>query len=118
MNIIFKIERLQKLNKLIEQEQTGTPNELSDYLGISRSKLYELIDGLNGMGKKVRYNRTTKSFYYSDNNKLVIQFSLKLISPKELEKIEGGKKMTPNFFMDGLGIHSLIINDMRNGYWP
>lgn len=108
MNFIHQIERIQKLNKLIEQETTGTPDELASTLGVSRSKLYELIDGLKSLGKKVKYKRVINSFYYEDHTKLDIQFSFKLIKQSELEKITGGLKYSlPYFFLDGRNLASL-----------
>ncbi|WP_420577168.1 DNA-binding protein [Ekhidna sp.] len=101
MNFIRQIERLQKLNKLIEQERTGPPDKLADSLGVSRSKLYELLDGLRGMGKKVEYKRTIKSFHYTDETKLDIKFSLKVVRKNDLEKISGGLHFFPSVLFSG-----------------
>ena len=90
MNIIHQIERLQKLNKLIEQERTGTPSELASRLGVSRSKLYELLGGLKSFGKNVAYRRSYQTFYYTDERKLEIAFAIKLEQDDVLKKINGG----------------------------
>ena len=46
MNFIKQIERLQRLNHLIRNENTGTPEELAERLKMKRSQLYEIIDML------------------------------------------------------------------------
>ena len=101
MNVIHQIEKLQKLNKLIEQEKTGTPMEFAQKLNISKSKLYELLGDLKSLGMEVKYNRRQKTFYYADSSKLNIIFSLKLIKQEEIENIHGGVKFfLPFFFLD------------------
>ncbi len=97
MNFIKQIERFQKLNTLIEQEKTGTPAELSTRLGVSRTKLYEMIDYLKAIGKKVAYSRPLRSFYYKDKTKVEILFSLRVIDrDEEAKKIAGGTHFFPS----------------------
>lgn len=101
MNLFNKIQRLKKLNNLIDKQKTGTPNELAKTLGISRSKLYELIDLLTCLGKNIHYSRKTGTFYYTDESKLEIEFSVRLIKDDEIENIYGGVYLqVPYFFMD------------------
>ncbi|MCP4457542.1 MAG: HTH domain-containing protein [Cytophagales bacterium] len=109
MNYIQKIERLQKLNKLIEQGRTGTPDELAQQLGISRSKMYEVLDDLKSLGKEVKYNRVSKTFYYVDDIKLDIKFSMKLIEANETGKIAGGFQFFSSVLFSGRSAHTLAI---------
>ena len=102
MNFIRQIERLKQLNKLIEQERTGTPDDLARRLGISRSKLYELLDCVRGLGKNVAYQRSTQTFYYQDEeSQLHIDFSIKLVSRQELKKVNGGLKIFSSVLFSG-----------------
>ncbi len=106
MNFIHQIEKIQKLNKLIEAEKTGTPKEFAQKLNTSKSKLYELLDDLKSFGVEVKYNRKVKTFYYADSSKLDINFSLKLIKQEEIKNIYGGSKfLLPSFFLDGTPLY-------------
>ena len=106
MKLINQIEKLQKLNKLISEEKTGTPEEFAEYLNISKSKLYELLDDLKSFGAEVKYSRKEKTFYYTDSSKLEVKFSLKLIRKEEIINIRGGSKfLLPYFFMDGTPLY-------------
>lgn len=89
MNFIHQIERLQKLNKLIEHECTGTPDELAEKLGISKRQLHNLLDTLRNIGGEIEFCQKSKTYLFR-KAKLRIDFSLTRISDKEIEKIHGG----------------------------
>lgn len=95
MKFVEQIERLQYLDKLIRKKSTGSPCELADRLGISRSQLYNLIGYLNDIGMEIRFSRKKNSFYYDclDKN-LEIQFSIKIISAERAHIIYGGIFLT------------------------
>ena len=106
MNIISKVAQFQKLNKLIDQEKTGTPTEFAKKLNVSKTKLYELIDEIRSFGKDIKYSRKEKTFYYEDSSKLDIIFSLKLIEGEEIKNIYGGSKFSlPSFFPNGASLY-------------
>ena len=91
MKFAEQIERLQYLDKLIRKQSTGTPNELADRLGISRSQLYNFIGYLNDIGMKIKFSRSRNSFYYDCYDRdLEIQFSVKIISDEKSYTIYGG----------------------------
>ncbi len=91
MKFADQIERLQYLNKLIQKGATGTPSQLAERLGISRSQLYNIIGYLNDIGMNVKFSRTKNSFYYDCPEKdLNIQFSIKVISGEKAHTIYGG----------------------------
>ncbi|MCT4601370.1 MAG: hypothetical protein N4A59_00525 [Marinifilum sp.] len=77
------LERLKKMNRLIEEEKTGNSYQFACKLGMSRSKLYNLIAELKDLGVKISYNQLKKSFVYLDGFKLEIQCSIK-INGKEM----------------------------------
>lgn len=64
MNILQNFNRVEKLHKLIQQKKTGSPKELAQRLGISRSGLYILIDELATLNMPVAYSRKYETFYY------------------------------------------------------
>lgn len=91
MKFIEQIERIQYLDKLIKKRSTGTPEELANRLGISRSQLYNIIGYLNDIGTEINYSRMRRTFYYESGGKDVeINFSIKVIAGDEVYKIHGG----------------------------
>ena len=89
MNYIQQIERLQKLIRLIDQERTGTPEELAEQLGISKRQLHNELEAIRNLGATLEYCKRGSSYRF-DNSKLDIQFSLSLIKEEENRKIFGG----------------------------
>jgi len=85
-----QIERIEKLNSLIENERTGTPIELANRLRIQRSTLYESLAYLRSLGLTISYDRKNRTFYYSSNCKLELQFSLRVLNNVELNQTNGG----------------------------
>lgn len=91
MKIIEQLERLEILHKLINDERTGSPTELADRLGISRSTLYNLIEELKSYNITVSYSRAKQSFVYDNDISLEIQYSVKVIKhEEELKLINAG----------------------------
>ena len=90
MKFTDQIERIKKLNKLIECENTGCPNELANRLGIQRSTLYETLDYLKSIGLDIHYDRRNRTFYYASDSKLELHFSLKVMNKSELNQANGG----------------------------
>ena len=66
------IDCLVRLHELINQEQTGPPNELAHELGISRGQLYKMIATLCDFGADVQYSRTHRSFSYGNRFEIPI----------------------------------------------
>ena len=63
-NHIKAIECLRNLYELIQQEETGTPDELAARLNISRSMLNRILEKAKEMGVPVQYDRTRRTYYY------------------------------------------------------
>lgn len=90
MNFVKQIERLQLLNKLIREENTGSPEELAGRLGLSRRRLYDVIEDLQCWGAQVSYDRRNHTFCYTRPFDLNIRFSLSVMADDEVKKIFGG----------------------------
>ena len=90
MKFIKQIEQYKKLEKLIKQASTGTPDEFAERLNISRTQLYTILESMKQLGAPIRYNRSIKSFYYSSDFKLTIDISVQIITPTERKTIYGG----------------------------
>jgi DNA-binding Lrp family transcriptional regulator len=91
MEFLRQIERLQLLNKLVREQRTGSPEELAERLGVSRAKLYMILDELKDEGVCIRFNKRINSFVYEDCKGIHLQFSFQVLHPVEEEVITGGK---------------------------
>lgn len=90
MNFIRKIERIQCMNKLIQQEKTGTPNELARRLGVCERQLYNLIESIRDMGIEIHYCKKRKTYTYRNIDSLMINFEFKPINRTDQKEITGG----------------------------
>lgn len=91
MQLFKYIDRINLLDKLIQQRRTGTPQELARRLGVSESRLYVVLDELKLKGAPISYCRQSKSYYYDSLFTISIQVELKGLPPQELTKINGGE---------------------------
>lgn len=96
MKAVEQLERLKRMNQLIKAESTGTPDEFSRRLGISRRQLYSEIEYIKLMGAAITYSKTRQTFYYCNGHELEINYSFRIISKGISKKIYGGysKKFT------------------------
>ncbi len=83
-------DRIKKMNCLIRSGTTGTPAEFAEIIGISQSHLFRCLHDLEQYGMDIRYSRTLKTYYYENNKKLTINYSLRLIIDNEAKEILGG----------------------------
>lgn len=90
MKAIEQLERLKRMNDLIRWGRTGTPDELSGRLGISRRQLYADMDYCRDLGVEIGYSKQRRSFYFSNGHELEISYSLKAIPRSKAQKINGG----------------------------
>ncbi|WP_108809212.1 hypothetical protein [Aquimarina spinulae] len=67
MNIIIKqIELIERIDQLIRLQATGTPEDLAYRLGISKTKLYRVINTMKSLNAPIEYDITTQSFVYAE----------------------------------------------------
>ena len=102
MKALEQLERLKRMNQLVKAECTGTPEEFSNWLGISRRQLYSDIEYINDIGVKISYSKNRRTFYYCNGHELEIMVSLKVVSKENIQKINGGffsKNLKSAFFM-------------------
>ena len=83
MTFLEKLSTIERLDQLIRLQATGTPNALSNKLGVSRKTIYNLIDLMKAMDAPVEYCVKNQSFYYAYDCELMIGFVDK-------NKIRGG----------------------------
>lgn len=67
--------KLTRLDYFIRNKASGSPAELAEKLGISRSQLYNYIDLLESMGASISFSRKRNCFYYEENGSFRFTFS-------------------------------------------
>lgn len=72
MKIIYYLERVERIHRLIEQEKTGRPEEFAKRLGISASRLSRILDELRLRGAPILYDRQRYTYYYKEPYQIVI----------------------------------------------
>ncbi|MGY6560343.1 MAG: DNA-binding protein [Nitritalea sp.] len=79
MELFLQIERIKFLNQLLQQENTGTPDMLASRLGISRSKLYTILEQLRDIGLEIKYSRMRQTFYCEEGSELQFEVTIRVI---------------------------------------
>ena len=90
MKNLKTLERLQQLHNLIANENTGTPEELSNLLRISKRSVHSLIKELKDYEANISYSKTRKTYYYCNDFDLQISISINVLTNNEVTKIFGG----------------------------
>ena len=55
-------DRVDRLKRLIEQKQAGTPEQLAKKLNVSERTLYRMLQQLRDHGYPITYNRTLRTY--------------------------------------------------------
>ena len=109
MKSIKNLERLQQIHLLIKSETTGSPRELANRMHISERLVYHLIEQLKDFNADICYDRSRKTYYYSDDFQLHVIISVSVMSNNEITTIFGGSyflKNIDNFLLEGHRIAS------------
>ena len=64
MKLIYYIERIEIIHRLISHRNTGTPSELANKIHLSTSRLSRIIEELRDMGAPIKYDRQSTTYYY------------------------------------------------------
>ncbi len=72
--MIKTVETISRIDQLIRLQATGTPKSLALRLGISKAKLYRIIDLMKQLNAPVTYNTTAQSFVYKKSVGFTIGF--------------------------------------------
>lgn len=67
-------DRLGHLNQLIKNRSTGSPTELAKKMNVSERTAFDYLDILKSLGADIRYSRTRRSYYYSENGTFNFEF--------------------------------------------
>lgn len=90
MKAFEQLERLTRINRLIKEEKTGTPEEFASFLHIGRRRLFEHLDELRTMGVQIGYSKQRGTYYFSNGHEIELSYSFKIISKESVKEIFGG----------------------------
>ena len=76
MTLQKQIDRTNYLCKLIENESTGTPEELAVRLNLSKRHLFNQLNDLKDMGAEIKYNRAERTYYFVNSFTLFIKVEI------------------------------------------
>ena len=62
--IIQQIELLERMDRLIRLQATGSPEECASLLKVSKTKLYRVINLMKTLNAPIKYNTTIQSYIY------------------------------------------------------
>ncbi len=67
MNVIIQqLTLIERVDQLIRMQATGTPIELASRLGISKTKLYRVINTMKALNAPVVYDVALQSYVYEE----------------------------------------------------
>lgn len=89
MVIIDEIKLLSHIHKMIMEKRTGTPDEFAESLCISRRKMYNIIEYIEGLGADIIYSREQRTFIYTNRFDMEIMFHVRNVSNEEWVDICG-----------------------------
>ena len=64
MNFQQRIELIERMDKLIRLEATGSPRDFAEKLEISESTLYEFLNMMRKLGASVSYDKTRETYFH------------------------------------------------------
>lgn len=68
------LQRLIRLDHLIQYKSTGTPADCAQKIGISERSLYDYLKILKEMGAPVKFSRGRRTYYYTEGGHFHISF--------------------------------------------
>jgi predicted DNA-binding transcriptional regulator YafY len=72
MGYIDHLRLLEKIHHLIDRECTGPSTEFARKLGISRRKLFRILEELRDGGIEINYSHKKRSYLYSGQTRIDI----------------------------------------------
>ncbi len=85
------MEKLKQLDQLIRLKSTGTPEELSKKLNLSKRHVKNYIETLEDLGAEISYCRFNQTYYYKARYKLNLNVSLEELDDNNCFKTQGGR---------------------------
>jgi len=90
MKLFEYIDRINLLHKLIKEKKTGTLDELSKRMNLSRSHMCRVLEDLKLKGAPIVYDRQLSSYTYTQKYQIKIDVEFKVLSEEETRNTNGG----------------------------
>ena len=74
MPLLTYLERLQRIDKLIQMRATGSPKDLAAKLGISERLVYHYLNVIRKYGADLKYSYSVNSYIYVIEGHFEISF--------------------------------------------
>ncbi|QEH42200.1 HTH domain-containing protein [Chitinophaga sp. XS-30] len=71
------LQRLQRIDHLIQTKATGTPSNLADKIGISERCVYKYLNLMKDFGAPIKFSNARQSYYYDEEGYFKISFRFK-----------------------------------------
>jgi len=92
-SFVVDIVKLDRIHNLIRRKATGTPEELARRIGLSVSRLYQILSFLRvEMHAPIIYNRYNSSYEYEYPTNFNLEFNRDRLYPSGMETVFGGSK--------------------------
>jgi len=67
--------RIAKIDRLIQQQNTGNSHQLASTLGIARCTLFKYLNDMKELGAPIEYCRQKNTFYYREKGSFMLHFT-------------------------------------------
>jgi len=84
------LNKLKLVDKYIRAQKTGSRDEFSKSIGLSKRQLYYYIDFLKDYGAEIEFCRKTNSYIYKNIVEVEAQLSIKVMSEDEMLNLNAG----------------------------
>ncbi|MFT4093415.1 MAG: hypothetical protein QM640_07230 [Niabella sp.] len=89
------------IHQHICNKSTGSPKEFAEKSRVSQSHLMNLMNDMKALGFPIKYNRTTKTYYYDGDGSGKIPFSnATLLTREQMSLIKGGDEKSDLCFSE------------------
>ncbi len=88
MTFTEKIQRIQRIDRLIRIKATGSPKQLAQRLQIGERTVYDIIKAMRELGAPIKYCTVRESYYYEHEGSFNFNFT---IPEDKSQRITGGQ---------------------------
>lgn len=107
MSLLKYIDRLKRMDDLINRKATGNVEAFAEKLGISRSQLLQDLKELRESGAPIEFNTKRQCYMYTRQYSIIVNIS----------EVKGGKNALENLnesSITGLAFCSLLAQGKKN----
>ncbi|MBI9063810.1 MAG: HTH domain-containing protein [Marinilabiliaceae bacterium] len=84
------IQLMERIDYLVKQRATGSPQELANRLSVSKASLHRVLEVMKELGAPIEYNIIHKSYVYSEAVNFFCDFYSNDLTQQELKNTNGG----------------------------